>query len=185
MTDITRAKIAILATDGYEKSELFEPKRQLSEAGASVTVVAPDTGEIKSWDKTDWGEATSVDAPLASVGLEDFDALVLPGGQINPDVLRTNPDAVAFIKEFVNSGKTVAAICHAPWLLIEAGVVNGRNVTSYHSIKTDVVNAGGNWRDDAPVIDGNLITARNPDDLDVFCDAIITAIDGQADRAAA
>ncbi|MFX4221689.1 MAG: type 1 glutamine amidotransferase domain-containing protein [Thalassobaculum sp.] len=147
MPTITTAKIAILATHGFEKSELFEPKRRLEEAGASVTVVSPEAGPIKSWDKSDWGETIPVDIDVADARVDDFDALVLPGGQINPDILRTDPDAVALVRAFFDSGKTVAAICHGPWMLVEADVVKGRAVTSYHSIQTDVKNAGGLWQD--------------------------------------
>ncbi len=177
MTNIQNAKIAILATDGFEKSELFEPKKQLEAAGAQVTVISPESGTIKSWDTDDWGDSVSVDLPLADAKVENYDALVLPGGQINPDVLRTNAAAVAFVRDFFNTGKTLAAICHAPWLLIEAGVVDGRKMTSYTSIQTDVKNAGGQWEDSAVVVDQALITSRNPDDLDAFCAKIIEEVE--------
>ena len=186
MPDIAQARIAILATDGFEKSELFEPKRHLEAAGATVTVVAPEAGSIKSWDETDWGESVDVDLTLDKAKVADFDALVLPGGQINPDVLRTDETAVTFVREFFESGKTLAAICHAPWLLIEAGVVDGRDVTSYHSIATDVKNAGGRWQDAEVVTDQALITSRNPDDLDAFCKKIVEEIEeGRHERSVA
>lgn len=186
MTDITRARVAILATDGYEKSELFEPKRQLEAAGATVTIVSPESGSIKSWDETDWGESVDVDLALDAAKVTDFDALVLPGGQINPDVLRANETAVAFVREFFESGKTLAAICHAPWLLIEAGVAEGREMTSYQSIATDVKNAGAHWKDAEVVTDEALITSRNPDDLDAFCKKIIEEIEeGRHERSVA
>ena len=147
MTDISKARIAMLATNGFEQSELMEPLTQLRKAGATVTVVSPEKGEITGWKDKDWGESVQVDMALSNARVADFDALVLPGGQMNPDLLRADPDAVKFVRDFVLSGKTVAAVCHAPWLLIEAGVISGRHVTSYASIKTDVKNAGGLWED--------------------------------------
>lgn len=177
MTDIKNAKIAILSTNGFEQSELLEPKRQLEEAGATVTVISPESGSIKGWDEDDWGKSVDVDLALEDAKVENFDALVLPGGQINPDILRTNECAVTFVRDFFNSGKPLAAICHAPWLLVEAGVMEGRNVTSYHSIQTDVKNAGGKWEDSEVVVDRALITSRSPDDLDAFCSKIIEEVE--------
>ena len=186
MTAIKDAKIAILSTNGFEQSELLEPKRQLEEAGATVVVVSPESGSIKGWDEDDWGKSVNVDLALNDAKVEDFDALVLPGGQINPDILRTNETAVSFVRDFFNSGKTLAAICHAPWLLIEAGVIEGRNVTSYTSIQTDVKNAGGKWEDSEVVVDQALITSRNPKDLDAFCAKIIEEVkEGRHQRSAA
>ena len=177
MTDIRKAKIAILATDGFEQSELMQPLTMLREAGAEVHVVSLEEGSIKGWDEKDWGESVPVDKLLSAVSVSDYDALVLPGGQINPDVLRADAKAVAFIKEFYNSKKTLAAICHAPWLLIEADVVRGRNVTSYGSIKTDLKNAGANWQDSAVVVDEALITSRNPGDIPAFVAKIIEEVE--------
>ncbi|MGE0669214.1 MAG: type 1 glutamine amidotransferase domain-containing protein [Sphingomonadales bacterium] len=176
MTDIADAKVLILATDGFEKSELMEPRRQLREKGATVHVASPKSGEIKSWDKTDWGESVPVDMGLDAVKAEDYDALVLPGGVINPDKLRTEQKAVQLVRDFVGKGKTVAAICHGPWMLAEAGVIEGRDVTSYGSIRTDVENAGGKWHDSEVVVDRGMITSRSPDDLPAFIARIVEEI---------
>jgi len=176
MTKIANATIAILSTHGFEKSELFEPKRQMEEAGATVHVIAPEAGAITSWDDKNWGEEMSVDKTLADAKVEDYDALILPGGQINPDILRANADAVAFIRDFHDTGRTLAAICHAPWLLIEAGAAKGRDMTSYASIKTDLINAGANWQDSAVVCDKAIVTSRSPEDLDAFCAKIIEEV---------
>lgn len=166
-------KVAILATDGFEKSELFEPLKKLREEGATVHIVSDKDGEIKSWDKTDWGKSITVDKRITEVSESDYNSLVLPGGVINPDKLRINEDALNFIRAFFKSGKPVAAICHAPWLLISADVIKGRKVTSYKSIKDDVINAGGNWMDKEVVVDQGLVTSRNPDDLPAFCAKIV------------
>ncbi|WP_316977788.1 type 1 glutamine amidotransferase domain-containing protein [Shumkonia mesophila] len=168
MPDLNGKKIAILATDGFEQSELLEPRRILAEAGAQVDVVSPKDGEIVGWDHTDWGESVPVDVKLEEARVENYDALVLPGGQINPDKLRTEAKAVDFVKKFATSGKPVGAICHGPWMLIEAGVVKGRRATSYPSIKTDMENAGCDWQDRKVVVDGNLITSRHPGDIPIF-----------------
>lgn len=177
MPAIAQSRIIILATDGFEQSELEAPLERLREAGAKVDVVSVKDGEIKGWDKKDWGRPVKVDRKLTDASIDEYDALVLPGGQINPDLLRLEPDAVKFIRDFYNSGKTVAAICHAPWLLVEADVIRGKRATSYHSIKTDVKNAGANWEDSQVVRDGNLITSRNPNDLPAFVEAIIQAVE--------
>src|SRR6267154_3538595 len=175
-TSIKGKKIAILATDGYEQVELTDPKRDLEKAGAKVDVLSIKAGQIKGWDKTDWGKSVKVDHLVNEVKPADYDALVLPGGQINPDKLRTDKNAVAFIKQFVESGKPVAAICHGPWGLIEADVVKGKTVTSWPSVHTDLKNAGANWVDKEVVQDGNLITSRKPEDIPAFSKQIIETL---------
>lgn len=166
-------RIAILATDGFEQSELTEPQRLLAEAGAQVTVIAPEgKSEIKGWDHTDWGRAVRVDRPLSQAKIDDYDALVLPGGVLNPDKLRTDEAAVRFVKDFAATGKPLAAICHGPIMLIEAGVAKGKSLTSWPSVRTDLQNAGATWRDEAAVVDGPLVTSRKPDDIPQFVDAL-------------
>jgi protease I len=174
--DLSGKKIAILATNGFEQSELEVPRDRLAAAGATVEIVSPESGEIKGWEGKDWGRPVKVDRPLEEASAEDYDALVLPGGQINPDLLRVNPKALALIRAVYDQKKVLAAVCHAPWLLIEAGLVKGRRVTSYHSIKTDVINAGGKWEDSSVVTDAGLITSRNPGDLEAFSKKIIEEI---------
>ncbi|MBS9721718.1 type 1 glutamine amidotransferase [Tianweitania sp. BSSL-BM11] len=180
MPAINQARIAILATDGFEQSELEVPLKKLRDAGATVDVVSLEKGEIKGWDQTDWGNKVPVDKTLSEVAPDQYDALVLPGGQINPDKLRVESSAVDFVKNFYETGKPLAAICHAPWLLIEAGLVKGKRATSFKSIKTDMINAGANWEDKMTVQDGNMITARKPDDLESFVSTIIEAVEGGA-----
>lgn len=169
-------RVAILATNGFEQSELMVPRQQLKEAGFSVAVVAPKGPQIRGWKDKDWSEGVDVDAELASVSPNDYDALVLPGGVINPDMLRIDTAAIAFIKAFDDAGKPLAAICHGPWLLVESGAAKNRNVTSWSSLKTDLTNAGARWQDAEVVVDGHVITSRKPDDLPAFCAAIIDAL---------
>ncbi|MBV8674606.1 MAG: type 1 glutamine amidotransferase [Acidobacteriaceae bacterium] len=169
-------KIAILATDGFEQVELTEPKKALEAAGATTEVIAPKSGEIKGWKFKEWGDTVRVNKTLDQARPSDYDVLLLPGGVINPDHLRTEPKAVQFVKEFAQSGKTVAAICHGPWTLIEADVVRGRKMTSWPSLKTDLKNAGANWVDEQVVADGNFITSRKPDDIPAFSQKIIETL---------
>ncbi len=176
MPRIENRKIAILATHGFEQSELEHPRDALRDAGAEVHVIAPEAGEITGWQGKGWGNPVTVDHKLGDIDAEDYDALVLPGGQINPDLLRVNAGAVDFVRAFWTAGKPIGAICHAPWLLVEANVLQGRKVTSFKSIKTDVINAGGKWEDSEVVTDQGLVTSRNPDDLPAFCDKVIEEI---------
>lgn len=176
MPDMSNAHILIMATNGFEQSELFVPLEKLKDAGATVHVATPDGDAIKGWDQDDWGKSVDADLKISDVKVDDYIALVLPGGQINPDILRTDKGAVETIRTFVTGGKIVAAICHAPWLLIEADVVKGREMTSYHSIRTDLKNAGANVVDKEVAIDNGIITSRNPDDLETFCSKIIEEV---------
>lgn len=169
-------KVAILATDGFEQDELFSPLKALKDANANVKIVAPKEGEIKAWKYTDWGDKVNVDVTLDKAKAEDFDALVLPGGVINPDHLRRELKAVQFVKAFFKTGKPVAAICHGPQMLIEADTVRGRKLTSFASIKTDLKNAGAQWVDQEVVVDNGLVTSRSPDDLPAFNAKIIEEI---------
>lgn len=161
-------RVAIVATDGFEQLELTEPQKFLKNEGADVDVISLKSGSIKGWDKTDWGDNVDVDKVIDDVQVAQYDALVLPGGQINPDKLRLEPAVVNFVREFMNSGKVVAAICHGPWTLIEADTVRGKHMTSWPSLKTDLRNAGAQWQDSEVVVDGNLITSRKPEDLPAF-----------------
>lgn len=161
-------KVAILVTDGFEQVELTEPRRALDQAGAETHIVSPKDERVRGWKFTDWGDEFRVDLPLTRAEPGRFDALLLPGGVMNPDKLRTNPKAVEFVKHFFDAGKPVAAICHAPWTLVEADVVKGRTLTSWPSLKTDIRNAGGNWVDQEVVTDMGLVTSRMPDDIRAF-----------------
>lgn len=166
-------KVAILATDGFEQSELFEPKKALENAGADVKIVSLKSGEIKGWNEKDWGDKIAVDLTVDEADANDFDALQLPGGVMNPDKLRMNEKAVSFVKAFFEEGKPVGAICHAAWTLIEADVVKGKTVTSWASLKTDLENAGAKWVDEEVVADNGLVTSRNPNDIPAFNEKII------------
>lgn len=177
MPSITSARILILATDGYERSELRVPLDELKRRDADVKIASLKKDPIKSWDKKDWGDTVDVDLLASDVSRDDFDALVLPGGQINPDLLRADDDAMRVVRDFLSSGKVVAAICHAPWLLIEADALKGRKATSYASIRTDMKNAGAIWKDEKVVTDQGIITSRSPDDLEAFVDKIVEEIE--------
>jgi protease I len=161
-------RIAILATEGFEQSELEQPREALDEAGAESDLVSPQDGEIRAWNEDDFGDSFEVDVKLADANAEDYDALLLPGGVMNPDKLRLEPKAVEFVRAFFAAGKPVAAICHGPQLLIEADVVRGRKLTSYPSVKKDLINAGAKWVDEEVVVDNGLVTSRKPDDIPAF-----------------
>jgi len=189
MADLKGLKIAILATDGFEQVELTEPQKALKAAGAEVSVVSPEgtrmPGKIQGMNHADLGDQIAVDQALESVRRDQFDALVLPGGVANPDYLRVNKQAVAFVKSFGDLGKPIAAICHGPWTLIEADLVRGRKVTSWPSLQTDLRNAGAMWVDEAVVRDGGLVTSRKPDDLPAFCKEAIALFGESRQRKAA
>jgi protease I len=161
-------RVAILVTDGFEQSELTEPRQALDEAGAATKIVSPNAREVRGWKHFDQADRFDVDVRLEDASAADFDALLLPGGVANPDQLRMNPKAVEFVRTFVDAGKPVAAICHGPWTLIEAGAVRGRTVTSWPSLKTDLENAGATWVDREVVVDEGLVTSRNPQDIPAF-----------------
>lgn len=186
MTDAAHRRVAILATDGVERVELTEPLKALKEAGMDVAVVSLKLGEIQSMDgDVNPSEKIAVDLEVADAHADAFDALVLPGGTTNPDKLRMDETAVAFVRAFAEAGKPIAAICHGPWSLIEAGAVKGRRMTSYPSLKTDLRNAGATWVDETCVVDGNLVTSRNPKDLPAFCEKTVEAVSRSAPRAKA
>lgn len=161
-------KVAILATDGFEQVELTEPRKALDAAGAKTQVVSPKSGKIRGWKFTEWGDEVAVDVPLDQAKADDFDALMLPGGVMNPDQLRMQPSAIRFVRAFFDAGKPVAAICHAPWTIIEAGCAEGRQIASWPSLRTDLENAGATWQDREVCIDGNLVTSRKPEDIPAF-----------------
>jgi protease I len=183
MPKLENKKVAVLATDGFEQSELEQPVAALKEAGATVEIVSLKSGSIKGWDEKNWGNEVAVDKTLDEVSANDYDALVLPGGVMNPDTLRTEPKAVAFAKAFMDAKKPVSAICHGPWLLAETDTISGRKMTSYKSIQTDLKNAGAEWSDEEVVTDNGLVTSRDPNDLPAFCKKMIEEIgEGRHDR---
>lgn len=174
--DLSNKKVAVLATDGFEEVELTEPIKVLKEAGAIVHIVAPHSGTIKAWDKDKWSNEYDVDADLDSVEADTYNALVLPGGVLNPDQLRTDGRAIQFIAHFLHKGKPISAICHGAQSLIETKELDGKTMTSYPSIKTDLINAGVNWVDEEVVVDQGLTTSRSPADLPAFCDKMMEEI---------
>ncbi|AYL99233.1 type 1 glutamine amidotransferase domain-containing protein [Mucilaginibacter celer] len=168
MASLNNRRVAILTEEGFEQVELTSPKEALEAAGATVHIISPQSGRIKAWDQTDWGIEVEVDRNLKDVSADEYDALVLPGGVLNPDKLRQNAEAVAFASSFLEEGKPVASICHGPQLLIETGLLEGRRLTSYPSLQTDLKNAGADWVDEEVVVDNGLVTSRRPDDLEAF-----------------
>jgi protease I len=168
-------KVAILATNGFEQIELLEPRKALEAEGAETQVVSPEKGKIRGWDEKNWGQDVRVDIALDSANASDFDALLLPGGVMNPDKLRTYPKAVHFVRQFFEEKKPVASICHGPWMLVESGAVRGRTITSWPSLQTDVRNAGGKWVDQEVVVDDGVVTSRKPDDIPAFNKKMIEA----------
>lgn len=161
-------RVAILVADGFEQSEMTEPRKALDDAGAVTEIVSPAKGKVKGWKHTDWGDQFPVDVPLESADPGKYDALLLPGGVMNPDKLRINDRALRFVKHFWDAGKPIAAICHGPWLLAETGIARGRRLTSYWAIKTDLKNAGADWVDEEVVVDNGIVTSRSPDDIPAF-----------------
>lgn len=168
MPDLKGLKVAILVADGFEQVELVEPRKALDQAGAETSVVSPKQDKVRGWKFTEWGDEVKVDVPLAQAESEKFDALLLPGGVLNPDKLRVDEAAVAFVRDFFDRGKPVAAICHGPWTIIEAGQAKGRRIASWPSIKTDLRNAGAEWVDEEVVSEANLVSSRKPDDIPAF-----------------
>lgn len=171
--NIKGLRVAILVADGFEQVEMTEPKKALDQAGAITTIVSPSKGKVKGWKHKIWGDEFPVGQELSQANAEEFDALLLPGGVMNPDTLRMNPEAVDFVKSFVKSHKPIAAICHGPWMLINAEAAKGKTITSYPSIKIDLINAGAKWVDEQVAKDQNLVTSRKPDDIPAFNKAMI------------
>ena len=185
MSAIAHAKILIMATDGFEQSELLVPHDRLRQRHATVHIASPDGTAIRAWNEDDWGQTVEADLAIADARSESYDALVLPGGQINPDKLRANDAVIDLIRAFAQAGKPVAAICHAPWLVIEAGLAKGRTMTSFASIRTDLRNAGATVVDEPVAVDGGIITSRSPDDLDAFVNAVVDAVEAREPARAA
>jgi protease I len=183
MQKLNGKRVAILVEDGFEQVELTSPKQALEEAGATTHIISPKHERVKGWEHTKWGQEFPVDVVIEQANANDYDALLLPGGVMNPDKLRTSKPAVQFVRSFFEQQKPVASICHGPWMLVEANVLKGRKVTSYHSIQTDLKNAGANWVDQEVVVDQGLVTSRSPDDLPAFNRKVVEEIaEGQHER---
>jgi protease I len=181
--ELRNKRVAVLVENGFEQAELIEPKKALEAAGAKVDVVSPQRSKVKGWNHTNWGDELAVDRQLDGANPDDYDALFLPGGVMNPDSLRINQKAVQFVKTFVDNGRPIAAICHAPWTLIEAGATRGHKLTSWPSLKTDLKNAGANWVDQEVVVDNGLVTSRKPEDIPAFNKKMIEEFaEGRHDR---
>lgn len=186
MNDIKTARVLMIATDGVEQAELEVPRDRLREAGAKVDVASPSGKEIRGWDMKDWGRNLPVDMKISDVRVENYEAIVIPGGVLNPDKLRVDEDAMRVVRDFLSSGKPVAAVCHGPWLLVQADALRGRAATSYKTIRKDLENAGAKWVDKEVVADGGIITSRSPDDLEAFSKKIIEEVrEGRHERRAA
>jgi protease I len=183
MANLNGLKVAILVTDGFEEVELVEPRKALDQAGAETKIVSPKNDRVRGWQFTEWGDELPVDVSLDKTQPENFDALLLPGGVINPDKLRMDPKAVSFVKSFFTANKPVAAICHGPWTIIEADEARGRRIASWPSLKTDLRNAGAEWMDQESVVDGNLVSSRKPDDIPAFNRAMIDLFSGSRAKA--
>ncbi|OWK34612.1 type 1 glutamine amidotransferase domain-containing protein [Fimbriiglobus ruber] len=184
-TSLKGKRVAVLVTDGFEQPEMVEPRKALDAAGAKTVLVSPKPGHVKAWNSTDWGDQFPVDQSLDDAKPDEFDALLLPGGVMNPDKLRLNPKAVQFVKAFAEAEKPIAAICHGPWTLIEADAVRGHTLTSWPSLQTDIRNAGGTWVDGEVVSDHGLVTSRKPSDIPAFNRAMIESFGGSKNRPAA
>jgi len=183
MANLRGLKVAILVTDGFEQAELVEPRKALDAAGAETKIVSPKNDQVRGWKHTQWGDHLPVDTALDNTRPENFDALLLPGGVMNPDKLRMEPKAVNFVKAFFDAGKPVAAICHGPWMIIEAGAARGKRIASWPSVRTDLRNAGAEWVDQEAVTDGNLVSARKPDDIPAFNRAMLELFGGARGQA--
>ena len=173
MENLKGMRVAILVDEGFEQVELVEPKKALDEAGAETKIISPQNGKVRAWNLREWGETLPVDVPLDQAQPRNFDALLLPGGVMNPDKLRAQPKAVAFVKSFFDANKPVAVICHGPWTIINAGAARGRRMTSWPSLQMDLQNAGAEWVDQQVVVDGNLVSSRKPDDIPAFNPKVI------------
>ena len=168
MAELKNCRVAIVVTDGFEQVELTEPRKALEQAGAKTDVVSPNKDKVKGWNHKEWGQEVKVDAPIEKARAANYNALLLPGGVMNPDKLRMNDEVLNFVREFFQEGKPVAAICHGPWTLIDAGVARGRKMTSWPSLRTDLRNAGVDWVDQEVVVDNGLVTSRKPEDIPAF-----------------